>query len=121
MNFSKPNLNIGVIGSGFMGKTHVYGFAIADRVFDLPYKLNLISIADVNSKVANSAAKKLGFQKATTSQDEVFNDIENLKDRSVQKKSLFGIPLAVKDLIDVKGLPTTYGVPKYKNNVAKKK
>ena len=66
MNFSKPNLNIGVIGSGFMGKTHVYGFAIADRVFDLPYKLNLISIADVNSKVANSAAKKLGFQRKRT-------------------------------------------------------
>ena len=55
--------------------------------------------------------------------DEIFNDLENLKIRSVQKKtkSLFGIPIAVKDLIDVKGLPTTYGVPKYKNNVAKKK
>ena len=54
--------------------------------------------------------------------DEIFNDLENLKNHSVQKKtkSLFGIPLAVKDLIDVKGLPTTYGVPKYKNNVAKK-
>ena len=37
MNFSKPTLNIGVVGSGFMGKTHVYGYAIADRVFDLPY------------------------------------------------------------------------------------
>ena len=55
--------------------------------------------------------------------DEIFNDLEKLKNHSVQKKtnSLFGIPLAVKDLIDVKGLPTTYGVPKYKNNVAKKK
>ena len=54
--------------------------------------------------------------------DEIFNDLEKLKNHSVQKKtnSLFGIPLAVKDLIDVKGLPTTYGVPKYKNNVAKK-
>ena len=54
--------------------------------------------------------------------DEVLKDLENLKGCSVQKKtkSLFGIPLAVKDLIDVKGLPTTYGVPKYKNNVAKK-
>ena len=74
MNFSKPNLNIGVIGSGFMGKTHVYGFAIADRVFDLPYKLNLISIADVNSKVANSAAKKLGFQKSTANWLNLIND-----------------------------------------------
>ena len=54
--------------------------------------------------------------------DEVLKDLENLKGCSLQKKakSLFGIPLAVKDLIDVKGLPTTYGVPKYKNNVAKK-
>ena len=54
--------------------------------------------------------------------DEVLKDLENLKGCSVQKKtkSLFGVPLAVKDLIDVKGLPTTYGVPKYKNNVAKK-
>jgi len=74
MNFSKPNLNIGVIGSGFMGKTHVYGFAIADRVFDLPYKLNLISIADVNSKAANSAAKKLGFQKSTANWMNLIND-----------------------------------------------
>ena len=49
MNFSKPTLNIGVVGSGFMGKTHVYGYAIADRVFDLPYKLNLISITAPNS------------------------------------------------------------------------
>ena len=48
MNFPKPTLNIGVVGSGFMGKTHVYGYAIADRVFDLPYKLNLISILPLN-------------------------------------------------------------------------
>ena len=76
MNFSKPNLNIGVVGSGFMGKTHVYGYAIADRVFDLPYKLNLISIADINSKAANSAAKKLGFQKSTADWMNLINDPE---------------------------------------------
>ena len=76
MNFSKPTLNIGVVGSGFMGKTHVYGYAIADRVFDLPYKLNLISIADINSKAANSAAKKLGFQKSTADWMSLINDPE---------------------------------------------
>ena len=56
------------------------------------------------------------------SMDDVFIDLENLKNHYVQKKTknLFGIPLAVKDLIDVEGLPTTYGVPKYKNNIAKK-
>ena len=31
---------------------------------------------------------------------------------------LFGLPLAVKDLTDVKGLPTSYGLPELKNNIA---
>ena len=35
-------------------------------------------------------------------------------------KLLFGLPLAVKDLFDVKGLPTSYGLPEFKNNIATK-
>ena len=63
------------------------------------------------------------FQPRKIFDEESLNDLENSQRSSMQKKtkSLFGIPLAVKDLIDVEGLPTTYGVPKYKNNVAKKK
>ena len=53
--------------------------------------------------------------------DQVFDDLESLRrSSSGKKRKLLGIPLAVKDLIDVAGLPTTYGVPKYKNNIAKK-
>ena len=53
--------------------------------------------------------------------DQVFNDLDALKHSLYKKKrKLLGIPLAIKDLIDVEGLPTTYGVPKYKNNIAKK-
>ena len=37
----KPQLRVGLIGTGFMGKTHVFGFATAQRVFDLPYDLVL--------------------------------------------------------------------------------
>ncbi len=37
----KPQLRVGLIGTGFMGKTHVFGFAAAQRVFDLPYELVL--------------------------------------------------------------------------------
>ena len=37
-----------------------------------------------------------------------------------QDMLLFGLPLAIKDLFDVKGLPTTYGLPFYKSNIAKK-
>ena len=35
-----------------------------------------------------------------------------------KEKLLFGLPLAVKDLIDVKGLPTSYGLPELKKNIA---
>ena len=50
--------------------------------------------------------------------DEVFYDLDMLKRSSSGKnRKLLGIPLAIKDLIDVEGLPTTYGVPKYKNNI----
>ena len=53
--------------------------------------------------------------------DQVFDTLETLKRYpSEKKRKLLGIPLAIKDLIDVVDLPTTYGVPKYKNNIAKK-
>ncbi len=29
----KPKLRLGLIGTGFMGKTHVFGFATAQKVF----------------------------------------------------------------------------------------
>jgi hypothetical protein len=35
----KPVLRIGLVSSGFMGKTHVFGFASAPQVFDLPCKI----------------------------------------------------------------------------------
>jgi amidase len=35
-------------------------------------------------------------------------------------KLLYGLPLAVKDLFDVKGIPTTYGIKEFKNNIPTK-
>ena len=34
----KKEINVGLVGSGFMGKTHVFGYAIAEKVFNLPIK-----------------------------------------------------------------------------------
>jgi predicted dehydrogenase len=62
---TKPKLRIGVIGSGFMGKAHAFGYATATRVFDLPYELELHTIADVNDLAATKAAAALGFSRAT--------------------------------------------------------
>jgi len=63
---AKPKLRIGLIGSGFMGKAHVFGYATATRVFDLPYELELHTIADINDEAAAKAAAALGFARATS-------------------------------------------------------
>jgi predicted dehydrogenase len=61
----KPTLRLGLIGSGFMGKTHTFGFAIAARVFDLPYEIEMRTLADVSKPQAEKAASALGFIQAT--------------------------------------------------------
>ena len=38
---TERKLRIGLIGSGFMGKTHAFGYSAAARVFELPYELEL--------------------------------------------------------------------------------
>jgi predicted dehydrogenase len=63
---SKPKLRIGLIGSGFMGKAHAFGYTNAARVFDLPYDLELHTLADINDEVASKAAAALGFSRATS-------------------------------------------------------
>ena len=63
---TKPKLRIGLIGSGFMGKAHAFGYATAMRVFDLPYELELHTIADVDDMAATKAAAALGFSRATS-------------------------------------------------------
>ncbi|WP_417280304.1 Gfo/Idh/MocA family protein [Celeribacter sp.] len=62
---SKPKLRIGLIGSGFMGKAHVFGFASAPKVFDLPYDIELHTLADITMEAATAAANAFGFHSAT--------------------------------------------------------
>ncbi|SMX25024.1 Gfo/Idh/MocA family protein [Boseongicola aestuarii] len=62
----KPKLSIGLIGSGFMGKAHVFGFATAQKVFDLPMQIDLHTVADINDEAAARAAHEFGFRYATS-------------------------------------------------------
>lgn len=66
MPSSKPELRIGLIGTGFMGKAHVFGFATAERVFELPFTVVLDTVADVTDELADQAATRLGFSRATS-------------------------------------------------------
>jgi predicted dehydrogenase len=63
---TKPRLRIGLIGTGFMGKAHVFGFTSAPRVFELAYDLDLHTVADITEAAAERARQTLGFAHATS-------------------------------------------------------
>ncbi|MFQ8431331.1 Gfo/Idh/MocA family protein [Amaricoccus sp. W119] len=71
---SKPKLNIGLIGTGFMGKTHTFGFAAANRVFDLPYDLVLRAVADRTDELAAAAGAEFGFETSTGDWRSIIDD-----------------------------------------------
>ena len=76
MATNKPQLKIGLIGTGFMGKTHAFGFAAAQRVFDLPYELILHSVADRTDELAGQAAHALGFDHSSGDWRSLVEDVD---------------------------------------------
>ena len=72
----KETLRLGLIGSGFMGKAHVFGFAAAQRVFELPYNVELHCIADITSETAEAARRALGFSEGTDDWRSLIDDPE---------------------------------------------
>ena len=68
------SVGIGLIGSGFMGRTHSFGYALAERVFDLPVLLQRVALADVDRATAEAGARSLGFARATADWRELLQD-----------------------------------------------
>jgi predicted dehydrogenase len=58
-------LGIGLIGSGFMGASHAFALAAVGQVFDLPKKPRLEFLADASEALAEDAARRFGFARAT--------------------------------------------------------
>jgi predicted dehydrogenase len=58
-------LRVGLIGSGFMGRAHAYGYATAEKVFDLPLRIELATLADATDEIAARGARDLGFARST--------------------------------------------------------
>ena len=73
---SKPRLRIGLIGTGFMGKAHVFGFASAPTVFELPYEIALHTVVDITPDAAARAAQTLGFAHSTANWRDIIADPE---------------------------------------------
>ena len=54
-------------------------------------------------------------------EDLIRDEVKHLKQGNEDTQSLlFGLPMAIKDLTDAEGLPTTYGLKKYNNNLPSK-
>jgi Predicted dehydrogenases and related proteins len=67
-------IRVGIIGFGFMGKTHTYGYKTIPLYYsNLPFKIKLVGICDTVPGVADKAKEALDFQFATTNPDDIFN------------------------------------------------
>src|SRR5215468_4175209 len=58
-------IRIGLIGAGFMGRAHTIAYREVSAVFDLPAVPVLELIAEIDQRTAATAARKLGFRRAT--------------------------------------------------------
>ncbi len=63
---SKKTLNVGLIGSGFMGQAHADAFRRAGLLYrDLPLQPRLYMQADATEELSAAAAARFGFEKST--------------------------------------------------------
>ena len=72
-------MKVGLIGSGFMGKAHAFGFATAERVFDLPVSFEMDILADATLDLAEAARAAFGFQRATENWRDLIMLLRNMK------------------------------------------
>ena len=63
---SKQKLNIGLVGYGFMGRTHSNAFLQAPRFFDVPFEPVLKAVCARNADRVNAFAANWGYENAVT-------------------------------------------------------
>jgi predicted dehydrogenase len=62
----KKSLNVGVVGYGFMGRTHSNAFVQAPRFFDLPYQPVLKAVCARNAERVKAFASNWGYESIET-------------------------------------------------------
>ncbi len=68
----QKELGVGIVGYGFMGKVHTYGYTNLPLFYQpSPAKINLIGVCTAHEKTAEAARKIGDFQFATTSYKEL--------------------------------------------------
>ncbi len=59
---AKKNLNVGLVGYGFMGRTHSNAYRQAPIFFDLPYTIGLKAVCARNPERAKAFASNWGYE-----------------------------------------------------------
>lgn len=62
----RPEIGIGLIGSGFMGRCHANAFTAVGGLFDLPATPVKAVLADADEASASAGAQMLGFARGTS-------------------------------------------------------
>ena len=70
---TKP-LNVGIIGYGFMGRTHSNAYRKVRNFFEVPYEPVLKTICGLEEKEAKAFADRWGYQSHTTDWRKVIDD-----------------------------------------------
>jgi predicted dehydrogenase len=63
---SKKHLNVGLVGYGFMGRTHSNAFLQGNRYFDLPYQAVLKAVCARNPERVKTFAANWGYESVET-------------------------------------------------------
>ena len=66
-------IGVGIIGFGFMGKTHTLGYLTLPLFYpNLPFRVKLVGVCNRTRSVAERAKADLSFEFATDSLDDIF-------------------------------------------------
>jgi predicted dehydrogenase len=71
---AKKKLNVGLIGYGFMGRTHSNAYCKVGHFFDVPYEPVLRVVCGLEEKVAKAFAEQWGYESYTTDWHKVIED-----------------------------------------------
>jgi predicted dehydrogenase len=70
----KKKIKVGLIGYGFMGRTHSNAYCKVNHFFDLAYEPELKVVCGLDADVAKTFAENWGYQSSTTDWKKVIED-----------------------------------------------
>ena len=70
-------IGVGIVGFGFMGKTHAYGYKTIPFYYPkIPYRIRLVGVCDFAQEVADEARDSFGFVYSTKNPADIFKNPE---------------------------------------------